>query len=92
MLKGQKTNANNWPLYSTLARETKNLGGIAIYAHGGYAQAIYGDFVRRNVSAVEMLQFGTYRGIELADWYHILNISYRFPCLGGKRLPRLPYI
>ena len=62
-------------------------GGFAIYAHGGYAQAIYADFVQKNVDAVELLQFGVYRGIELADWYHILNIGYRFPCVGASDYP-----
>ena len=87
MLKGQKVDANNWPLYGLLGRETRRLGGFAIYAHGGYAQAIYADFVQKNVDAVELLQFGVYRGIELADWYHILNIGYRFPCVGASDYP-----
>lgn len=69
VLKGQQVDADNWPLYSLLGRETKRLGGFGIYAHGGYAQAIYADFVQRNVDAVEILQFGVYRGIELADCY-----------------------
>ena len=62
-------------------------GGFAIYAHGGYAQAIYADFVQKDVDAVELLQFGVYRGIELADWYRILNIGYRFPCVGASDYP-----
>ena len=84
---GQKVNANNWPLYGTLGRETRQQGGFAIHAHGGYAQAIYADFVQKNIDAVELLQFGVYRGIELADWYHILNIGYRFPCVGASDYP-----
>ncbi len=80
-------NANNWPLYGSLGRETRRQGGFAIHAHGGYAQAIYADFVQRNVDAVELLQFGVYRGIELADWYRILNIGYRFPCVGASDYP-----
>ena len=87
VLEGQKVNANNWPLYGALGRETRQQGGFAIYAHGGYAQAIYADFVQKNVDAVELLQFGVYRGIELADWYHILNIGYRFPCVGASDYP-----
>ncbi len=87
VLKGQKVNANNWPLYGALGRETRHQGGFAIHAHGGYAQAIYADFVQKNVDAVELLQFGVYRGIELADWYHILNIGYRFPCVGASDYP-----
>jgi putative membrane-bound dehydrogenase-like protein len=84
---GQETNANNWPLYGQLGRETKRRGGYAVYAHGGYAQAIYSDFVQKNVDAVELLQFGVYRGIDLAGWYHILNIGYRFPCTGASDYP-----
>jgi hypothetical protein len=83
----QKVDANNWPLYGTFGRETKKLGGFAIHAHGGYAQSIYADFVRKTVDAVVLLQFGVYRGIELADWYHILNIGYRFPCVAGSDYP-----
>ena len=87
MLKGQKVLANNWPLYGSLGRETRRQGGFAIHAHGGYSQAIYADFVQKNVDAVELLQFGVYRGIELADWYRILNIGYRFPCVGASDYP-----
>ncbi len=42
---------------------------------------------RRPFDAVELLQFGVYRGIELADWYQILNIGYRFPCVGASDYP-----
>ena len=28
-----------------------------------------------------------YRGIGLVDWYHILNIGYRFPCVGASDYP-----
>ena len=87
VLKGQKVLADNWPLYGSLGRETRRQGGFAIHAHGGYSQAIYADFVQKNVDAVELLQFGVYRGIELADWYHILNIGYRFPCVGASDYP-----
>jgi putative membrane-bound dehydrogenase-like protein len=84
---GQKTDADNWPLYGQLGRETKRRGGYAVYAHGGYAQAIYSDFVQKNIDAVELLQFGVYRGIELAGWYQILNVGYRFPCIGASDYP-----
>ena len=87
VLKGQKVNANNWPLYGRLGRDTRRGGGFSIYAHGGYSQAIYSDFVQRNIDAVELLQFGIYRGIELDDWYRILNIGYRFPCVGASDYP-----
>ena len=53
----------------------------------GYSQAIYADFVQKQCSAVELLQFGVYRGIELAGWYDILNIGYRFPCVGASDYP-----
>jgi putative membrane-bound dehydrogenase-like protein len=87
VLHGKKVNANNWPLYGLLGRETVRQGGFAVYAHGGYAQAIYADVVQKNVSAVELLQFGVYRGIELADWYAMLNIGYRLPCVGASDYP-----
>ncbi len=87
VLKGQKANANDWPLYGQIGRDIRRLGGFSIYAHGGYGQAIYSDFVQRNVDAVELLQFGVYRGIELDDWYRILNIGYRFPCVGASDYP-----
>ncbi len=87
VLKGQSVNASNWPLYGRLGRETRRSGGFSVYAHGGYGQAIYSDFVQKNVDAVELLQFGVYRGIALDDWYRILNIGYRFPCVGASDYP-----
>ena len=84
---GEDFNADNWPLYGHVGRETLQQGGYAFYAHGGYAQAIYADFVQGAVSGVELLQFAEYRGIGLADWYHILNIGYRFPCIGASDYP-----
>ena len=84
---GQAFNADNWPLYGDVGRDTLEQGGYAIYAHGGYAQAIYADVVQGNVNAVELLQFGVYRGIGLVDWYNILNCGYRFPCVGACDWP-----
>ena len=52
-------------------------GGFAIYAHGGYALAIYADFVQKNIDAVELLQFGVYRGFELADFCSIAMVGDR---------------
>ena len=69
VIEGQSYNANDWPAYGLVGRETRKKGGFAIHAHGGYAQEIYADAVQGNVDAVELLQFGVYRGIELADWY-----------------------
>lgn len=84
---GQAFNADNWPLYGDVVRDTLEQGGYAIYAHGGYAQAIYADVVQGNVNAVELLQFGVYRGIGLVDWYNILSCGYRFPCVGASDWP-----
>jgi putative membrane-bound dehydrogenase-like protein len=86
-LPGQSVNADNWPLYGQIGRETLDAGGYAFYAHGGYAQSIYADAVQGNVSGVELLQFGVYRGIELGDWYRMLNCGLRFPCLGASDYP-----
>ena len=73
--------------FQVIGPDTRRQGGFAFYAHGGYGQAIYSDFVQRNVDAVELLQFGIYRGIGLDDWYRILNIGYRFPCVGASDYP-----
>ena len=84
---GQSYNANDWPAYGLVGRETRKKGGFAIHAHGGYAQEIYADAVQGDVDAVELLQFGVYRGIELADWYAFLNAGFRFPCVGASDFP-----
>jgi putative membrane-bound dehydrogenase-like protein len=84
---GESLNANNWPLYGLVGRETRGKGGYAFYAHGGYSMAIYADYVQGDVDGVELLQFGVYRGIGLEDWYHILNAGFRFPCIGASDYP-----
>ncbi|MCI0457651.1 MAG: CehA/McbA family metallohydrolase [Gemmataceae bacterium] len=84
---GQTRNADHWPVYGEVGQDTQARGGYAIYAHGGYAQEIYADAVQGAVNAVELLQFGIYRGIGLEDWYHILNTGYRFPCMGASDYP-----
>ncbi|REK20850.1 MAG: dehydrogenase [Planctomycetota bacterium] len=84
---GESFNADNWPVYGNVGHETIDLGGYAFYAHGGYAQEIYADFVQGAVNGVELLQFGVYRGIGLTDWYHIHNIGYRFPAVGACDFP-----
>src|SRR5205807_6983166 len=84
---GQSYNANDWPAYGLVGRETIGAGGFAFHAHGGYAQSIYADLVQGDVNGVELLQFGVYRGIGLDDWYRILNIGYRFPCVGASDYP-----
>jgi putative membrane-bound dehydrogenase-like protein len=84
---GQTLNTDNGPVYGKIGQETQELGGYAIYAHGGYAQEIYADAAQGSVNAVELLQFGIYRGIGLEDWYHILNAGYRLPCTGASDYP-----
>jgi hypothetical protein len=86
-LPGQDSNADNWPVYGRIGRETLAARGVALHAHGGYGQEIYADFAQGDVSGVELLQFGVYRGIGLDDWYRILNIGYRFPCVGASDYP-----
>jgi putative membrane-bound dehydrogenase-like protein len=83
----ERLDANNSPLYGLIGRETQKKGGYAFYAHGGYAQAIYADFAQGDVTGVELLQFGVYRGIELDDWYRMLNAGFRFPCIAASDFP-----
>src|SRR5262249_48245376 len=84
---GQTLNADNYPIYGKIARETRDQGGYAIHAHGGYAQEIYADAAQGAIKAVELLQFGVYRGRGLKDWYHMLTPGYRFPCVAGSASP-----
>jgi len=85
-------NADNWPVYGEVERETRELGGLAIMAHGGYEQEIYADVALGNLSAVELLQFSIYRGISLTNWYHILNTGYRFPITGSSDWPACRFL
>ncbi|NQT12965.1 MAG: CehA/McbA family metallohydrolase, partial [Planctomycetes bacterium] len=87
VLEGQSLNANNWPPFGHVARDARESGGIAFYAHGGYAKEIYADVVQGNVDGVELLQFGVYRGIGLTDWYRMLNCGFRVPALGASDYP-----
>lgn len=87
VLRDQSLNADNWPLYGDVARRAREIGGLAVYAHGGYAQAIYADVVQDNIDAVELLQFGVYRGIGLVDWYRMLNCGFRLPAVGACDYP-----
>ncbi|MBM3838544.1 MAG: c-type cytochrome [Verrucomicrobia bacterium] len=87
VLAGQTVNANDWPLYGDLARQAREKGGVAFHAHGGYAQAVYADVVQGNIDAVELLQFGVYRGIGLIDWYRMLNCGFRIPIVGASDYP-----
>ena len=87
VLDGQAVNADHWPPYGQIERATHQAGGLAMYAHGGYAKEIYADVVQGNLDAVELLQFGVYRGIGLIDWYHLLNTGFRLPATGACDYP-----
>ncbi len=87
VFEGSDHNANDWPPFGLAARRVKDEGGIAFYAHGGYAQEIYADVVQGNIDGVELLQFGVYRGIGLNDWYHMLNAGFRVPANGACDYP-----
>jgi len=84
---GQSYNADHWPPFGHVAAEARKKGGVAFYAHGGYAQEIYADVVHGNIDGVELLQFGVYRGIGLEDWYHMLNAGFRVPATGACDYP-----
>jgi len=87
VLENQSLNADNWPPFGRVARDARKSGGIAFYAHGGYAKEIYADVVQGNIDGVELLQFGVYRGIGLIDWYRMLNCGFRVPALGACDYP-----
>jgi hypothetical protein len=87
VMAGRKFSPDNWPLYGSLGRAAQQAGGFAIYAHGGYDKEIYADAALGTVDAVELLQFGEYRGIKLAGWYDMLNAGYRFACVAGSDYP-----
>src|SRR5438093_7665268 len=72
--------------------QTGGVRGLAIMAHGGYAQEIYADAALGAVNAVELLQFGIFREIGLADWYHILNSGYRLPITGASDWPACRFL
>lgn len=84
---GQDLNADNWPVYGLVARDTMDQGGYAAYAHGGYRQEVYADVALGALSGIELLQFGVYREVGLTDWYHMLNSGYRIPCVGASDWP-----
>ncbi|MBL9124348.1 MAG: CehA/McbA family metallohydrolase, partial [Planctomycetaceae bacterium] len=84
---GGSYDPNRWPVFGVVGAETQQLGGIAIHAHGGYAQEIYADLVQRATNGVELLQFGIYRGIGLENWYRVLNCGFRFPAVGASDYP-----
>ncbi len=77
-------NVNEWPVYGELGRVVKEQRGFAFHAHGGYAQEIYADAALGTIDAVELFQFGKYRGIQLEGWYHLLNTGLRLPAFGAS--------
>jgi putative membrane-bound dehydrogenase-like protein len=87
VLDGQSLDADGWPLFGVVARTARELGGIAFYAHGGYAQEIWADVVQGDVDGVELLQHGAYRGIGLLGWYQMLNCGFRVPANGAADYP-----
>jgi len=89
---GKSFNADNWPIYGEVERETRDRGGLAIMAHGGYAQEIYADVALGSLHAAELLQFSIYRGIGLTNWYDILNTGYRFPITGASDWPACRFL
>ncbi|MEY4939695.1 MAG: hypothetical protein RIQ93_1430, partial [Verrucomicrobiota bacterium] len=84
---GKSFNAGEWPVYGEVGREVAGRGGFTIMAHGGYGQEIWADAALGAISAVELLQFGVYRGIELDGWYNMLNSGYRFPAQAASDYP-----
>ncbi len=89
---GRSFQSDTWPVHGEVGRETRERGGVAVHAHGGYAQEVYADAALGAVDGVELLQFGVYRGIGLTDWYHILNSGYRFPILGASDWPACRFL
>lgn len=89
---GRSFNADDWPVYGEVAREVQSTGGLVIQAHGGYAQEIYADAALGTVNAVELLQFGIYRGIGLGDWYDMLNTGYRLPITAASDWPACRFL
>jgi hypothetical protein len=88
----ERFNADDWPVFGEVAREVQSAGGLAIQAHGGYAQEVYADGALGTVKAVELLQFGIYRGLGLADWYDMLNTGYRFPITAASDWPACRFL
>jgi putative membrane-bound dehydrogenase-like protein len=87
VLKGQSLNADDGPIFGELAQQTRDEGGVAVFAHGGYALEVYADVIQEKIDAVEMLQFSKYRGIGLEHWYHFLNAGFRVPMTGASDYP-----
>ncbi len=87
VLDGQQLDPNLGPMFGKLGAETRDQGGYAFHAHGGYGLEIWADLVQGATSGVELLQFGIYRGIGLEGWYHVLNAGFRFPGVAACDYP-----
>lgn len=87
VLEDQSLDADRWPPFGHVARSLRESGGLAAYAHGGYAQEIYADVAQGDVTSVELLQHGVYRGIGLEGWYRMLNAGYRVSANGAADYP-----
>ncbi|HTM54326.1 MAG TPA: PVC-type heme-binding CxxCH protein [Pirellulales bacterium] len=87
VLEGSRLDPNRGPAFGTIAMETREKGGYAFHAHGGYAQEIWADIVAESTHGVELLQFGIYRGIGLDGWYRVLNCGFRFPGVAASDYP-----
>jgi putative membrane-bound dehydrogenase-like protein len=87
VLEGMKLDPNVGPVFGAIGAETRQQGGYAFHAHGGYAQEIWADLVQGATNGVELLQFGIYRGIGLEGWYHVLNAGFRFPGIAACDYP-----
>ncbi|MGD9723146.1 MAG: PVC-type heme-binding CxxCH protein [Pirellulales bacterium] len=87
VLAGRELDPNVGPMFGTIGAETQAQGGYAFHAHGGYALEIWADLVQRATNAVELLQFGIYRGIGQEGWYHVLNAGFRFPGYAASDYP-----
>ncbi|MBI3840098.1 MAG: CehA/McbA family metallohydrolase, partial [Planctomycetia bacterium] len=87
VLEGQKLDPNLGPMFGTIGAETRQEGGYAFHAHGGYGLEIWADLVQGGTHGVELLQFGIYRGIGLDGWYRVLNTGFRFPGIAACDYP-----
>ncbi|MBI4601597.1 MAG: CehA/McbA family metallohydrolase [Planctomycetes bacterium] len=91
-LAGSTLDPGTWPVFGVVARETRERGGHAVYAHGGYAQEVIADSILGDAGAVELLQFGIYRGIGLEGWYALLSAGFRFPATGASDYPMCRFL
>lgn len=85
--RGRNARPERAPPLGEIVAETRELGGRAIHAHGGYDQGIRVDAPRGLSDGVELLQFAVYRGIGLAGWYDILEAGLPLPVVGASDYP-----